>query len=349
MNDVVQGNPPTILTKHPSQQWLDSNREATLDPELRVIDPHHHFSEHWGGYGLEELLADTGAGHRVDATVYIQCGWQYRETGPEHLRPIGETEAVVRLAEQARAAGAPTNVAAGIVGFADMLLGARVDDVLHAHIEAGKGRFRGIRMAGSRHASFQHGVLARPPEGLFADTRFRQGVRTLAKLGLSFDAWVYHTQIQDVIDLARAVPEATIVLDHVGGILGVGAYQGRRQQAFAEWQPMMAPLAACPNVVVKIGGYGTAIFGYDRLSDAQAPSSETLANEWRPSVETVIEHFGAQRCMFESNFPVDRMSASYHTVWNAFKRLAGNASEAEKRALFSETAARVYRLNASHG
>ncbi|RKP57646.1 amidohydrolase family protein [Pararobbsia silviterrae] len=345
MNDVTQVEPPRLETLHPSPAWLASHREPVLDPDRAIIDPHHHFSHHWGGYGLRDLLDDTGAGHRIEATVYVQCGWTYRETGPELLRPLGETEAVVALAEQARAQYAPTRVAAGIVGYADLRIGRAIEPVLHAQIEAGQGRFRGVRVAASRHPSFQHGVLGRPPEGLYAEPAFREGVRCLGALGLTFDAWIYHPQIPDVVELAHAAPDTTIVLDHVGGILGVGDYAGRRDAAFAEWRASIGALAACPNVVVKIGGYGTRVFGYDHLAQAEAPSSERLAQDWRPSVETVVELFGASRCMFESNFPVDRASASYATVWNAFKRLAAHASDAEKDALFRGTAQRIYRLD----
>lgn len=335
-------DPPLLQTRHPDAAWLRHAPEPVLEPERRILDPHHHFSHHWGGYGLDDLLRDTGAGHRIEGTVYVQCGWEYRTTGAPRWMPLGETDAVVALAEAARARGAATDVAAGIVGYADLREGDAIEDVLLAQIDAGKGRFRGIRQAAARHEAFKHGVLPRPPAGLFADNAFRAGVRQLAKLGLSFDAWVYHTQLQDVIDLARAVPDATIVLDHIGGLLGVGPYAGRQQFAFDEWRPMLAPLAACPNVVMKIGGYGTTVYGYDFISQPAPPSSTTLAAAWRPSVEAVIEAFGADRCMFESNFPVDRASASYATVWNAFKRLATQASEAEKADLFYNTAARTY-------
>ncbi|SDR48201.1 Predicted metal-dependent hydrolase, TIM-barrel fold [Paraburkholderia fungorum] len=341
---AVHNNPPLLQTHSPSAAWLGSAQEPALDPQRRIIDPHHHFSHHWGGYGLDDLLRDTGAGHRIESTVYVQCGWEYRQSGDEMMKPVGETDAVVRLAEAAKARGANTDVAAGIVGFADLLLGDAVEPVLGAQIDAGKGRFRGIRFAASRHESFQHGVLPRPPVGLYANNAFRAGVRQLARLGLTFDAWVYHTQLQDVIELARSVPESTIVVDHIGGLLGVGPYAERQKAAFDEWLPLLAPLAACPNIVMKIGGYGTTVFGYDFISQPNPPSSATLADAWRPTVTEVIETFGASRCMFESNFPVDRASASYATVWNAFKRLAVDASESEKQDLFYNTAARTYRI-----
>jgi len=343
----LEEQPPLLPTRHPGAAWLASAPEAPLEPGRRIIDPHHHFSHHWGGYGLDDLLADTGSGHKIEATVYVQCGWEYHTSGDERMRPLGETAAVVRLAEAARSRGAAVDVAAGIVGYADLLLGDAVEDVLAAQIETGKGRFRGIRFAASRHESFQHGVLARPPLGLYSDKAFHAGMRRLAAFGLSFDAWVYHTQLDDVIALARAVPETTIVLDHIGGLLGVGPYAGRSPMAFDEWRAFIAPLADCPNIVMKIGGYGTTVFGYDFVSQSAPPSSAVLADAWRPTFETVLDAFGASRCMFESNFPVDRASASYGTVWNAFKRLAADASETEKADLFYDTAARTYRIGAA--
>ncbi|WP_260986097.1 amidohydrolase family protein [Bordetella genomosp. 13] len=325
-------------------RWYAAPPERAIEPGRRIIDAHFHFSDHWAGYGLDDQLRDAATGHRIDATVFMQVGWKYRTDGPEHLRPVGETEAVVSLAEQAASREAGTRVAAGIVGYADLRLGDAAAEVLEAHVEAGKGRFRGVRCSAARHESFRFGVLPRPPVGLYSEPAFRAGLRRLAAMDLVFDAWIYHPQLQEVIDLARAVPEATIVLDHVGGILGAGAYAGRRDEAFAEWLASIRTLASCPNVVVKIGGYGIATFGFQSERLPEPPSSAVLAEHWRPSAEVVIEAFGANRCMFESNFPVDRSSGNYSTVWNAFKRIAAHATEGEKDDLFAGTAARVYRI-----
>ena len=332
-----------IVHRQPSAAWLKSSEEPALDPELPIIDAHHHFSEHWGGYLPADLLED-GAQHRIDATVYIQCGWQPRGDGPEALRAVGETEAVVRGADEANRAQSRTRVAAAIVGYGDLRLGSAVDAVLQAHLEAAPDRLRGIRNSGAWHARFRHGVLPRPMAGLYSDPSFREGYARLARHRLSFDAWVYHTQLGEVCDLACAFPDTPLVLDHVGGILGVADYAGRPDLALAEWLPEMRRLAACPNVVVKIGGMGTAVFGFEFAARPQAPTSAVLAEAWRPVVERTIELFGADRCMFESNFPVDRSAASYGVVWNAFKRLAAGASERERASLFHGTAARVYRI-----
>lgn len=345
---AIDDDPPVLAAPQLDPAWFAAATEPILDPGRRIIDGHFHFSEHWGGYGLDDLLRDTASGHRVEATVFIQCDWRYRTDGAEPMKPVGETEAAVQFAEQAQARGARTAIAAAIVGFADLRLGAAVDDVLIAHREAGKGRFRGVRYVCARHEAFRHGVSARPPAGLHAEARFREGVRRLGSHGLTFDTWVYHTQLEEVLDLARAVPGTTIVIDHLGGLLGVGPYAGRPQEAFEQWRRLIKPLAACPNVVMKIGGYGIATFGH-RFPDLPAPpSSSALAEIWRPSADTVIDAFGTRRCLFESNFPVDRACGHYATVWNAFKRLASGASETEKADLFYDTAARVYRIGADH-
>jgi predicted TIM-barrel fold metal-dependent hydrolase len=318
--------------------------EEILEPELPIIDCHHHLSEHWGGYLLPELLSDTSSGHAIESTVYIQCGWQYRLSGPETLQAIGETEAVVALAEIAANSNAPTKIAAGIVGYADLRLGEGVDAVIDAQITASKGRLRGLRNSAARHPEFKHGVLPRPMPQLYADAAFRRGYARLEQYGLSFDTWIYHTQLSEVVELAAAFPDVPLILDHVGGLLGAGPYQGRRAEAMREWLPLMQQLAEYPNVVVKLGGLGTTVCGFDFCLRATPPSSLELADAWRPIFDPVIKLFGPQRCMFESNFPVDRAAASYAVVWNAFKRLASGASAEHKAMLFHDTAARVYRL-----
>ncbi|SEB08101.1 amidohydrolase [Variovorax sp. YR216] len=347
--DAITSSPELRLVQHrqPDAEWLLASREEAIEPALEIIDAHHHFSEHWGGYMPQDLLED-GAGHNFIATVYIQCGWQYRATGPDALKPVGETEAVVEVTRECAWPSARTRVAAAIVGYADLRLGAAVDEVLEAQRAAGQGRFRGIRNSGAFHAGFRHGVLPRPMPGLYADRAFREGYARLSRHGLSFDAWIYHPQIDEVVDLARAFPDTPLVLDHIGGILGVADYEGRPDLAWREWLPSMKRLAQCPNVSVKIGGLGTAVFGFDFASRPSPPGSLELANAWRPMVETTLELFGTERCIFESNFPVDRSSASYGVVWNALKRLAAGCSAQEKRMLFRDNAARIYGIELVH-
>lgn len=332
-----------IAHRQADRAWLAASREEALEPELPMVDAHHHFSEHWGGYMPDDLLADI-AGHRIRATVYVQCGWGYRPEGPEALRPVGETESVVAVTREVNLRQRETRVAAAIVGYADLHLGGAVDEVLAAQIAAGDGRFRGVRNSGAFHPDFKHGVLPRPMQHLYADPAFREGYACLERHGLSFDAWVYHTQLEDVLELATAFPRIPLILDHIGGPLGVAGYQGRQDAALQEWLPWMKSLAQCPNVSVKLGGLGTAVFGFDFASRPEPPSSQALADVWRPVFDPVLELFGLERCMFESNFPVDRSSAGYGVVWNALKRMASGATIEQKKMLFHDNAVRLYRI-----
>jgi L-fuconolactonase len=332
------------------QGWLDRCKEPILEPELPIIDPHHHLWDRPGWrYLLDELLADTGTGHNIIATVFVQARAMVRATGPEELRPVGETEFVNGVAAMS-ASGiyGKTKVCAGIVGHADLTLGSRVEPVLAAHIRAGGDRFRGVRhiTAWDGDDSIRNAAYS-PPPGLLADKAFREGFAVLAGLGLSFDAWLYHPQINELADLARAFPRAKIVLNHVGGPIGIGVYAGKRKEVFAAWAASIAALATCPNLCVKVGGLGMRMGGFGFHENAEPPSSETLAAAWRPYVETCIETFGPSRCMFESNFPVDKGSYSYPVFWNTCKLLAKAASHTEKADLFAGTAARFYRLDFS--
>ena len=326
--------------------WLAQVTEDILEPALPICDPHHHLWDHPGRrYLLDELLADTGSGHNVVSTVFVECMSMYRAAGPEPLRPVGETEFVNGVAAMSASGGyGPTRVAAGIVSFADLTLGERVGEVLDAHMAASP-RFRGIRHAAGWDASPDvRNSHTNPPPGLMADARFRRGFAELARRGLSFEAWCYHPQIDEVTALARAFPGATIVLDHFGGPLGIGPYAGRRAEIFAAWKASMRALGACPNVVAKLGGLVMPLngFGFHR-ADRPATSSE-LVETTRDYYLHAIDSFGPTRAMFESNFPVDKASCSYAVLWNSFKRLTAGFSAADKAALFHDTAARVYRV-----
>jgi predicted TIM-barrel fold metal-dependent hydrolase len=328
--------------------WLARRVEDILEPGLPIVDPHHHLWERpdWV-YMLDDLLADTNSGHNIVATVFVQCRSMHKASGPEAFRPVGETEFVNGVAAMSASGGyGPAKICAGIVGHVDLLNGEASRDVLEAHIRAGGGRFRGIRHITAYDAdpSLMNPAYA-PPPGLMFDETFRKGFATLAPLNLSFDAWFYHPQIDDLTALARAFPGTAICLNHVGGPLAIGAYAGRRDEIFATWSASIKALAACPNVVVKLGGLAMRINGWDFHEQADPPSSQALAAAWKPYVETCIEAFGAARCMFESNFPVDKGSYGYPVFWNACKLLAKGASAAEKTDLFSGTAARFYRLD----
>lgn len=327
--------------------WLASRTEPALDPGLPIIDAHHHLWDRPGWrYMLDDLVADIdGCGHRIVATVFVQCQTMYRADGLEAMRPVGETAFVAGVGKEALRRGRDA-ICAGIVGHADLRLGAAVDAVLEAHIEAADGRFRGIRhiTAADPDPAMSNPLSAVPP-GLMADRAFREGFARLRHHGLSFDAWLFHPQLDELADLARAFPDTPIVLDHLGGILRIGAYAGRDEAEFPRWQAAIGRLAACENVVVKLGGMGMRINGFGFEQVAEPPSSEALAAAWRPWMQVCLDEFGAARCLFQSNFPVDKGSYGYGVGWNAFKRLAAGASDAERAALFAGTARRVYRLD----
>ncbi|WP_422000663.1 amidohydrolase family protein [Reyranella sp.] len=329
--------------------WLAKGAEPALEPALPIVDPHHHLIDRpeSGTYLLPDLLADISeGGHNVVATVYLEWLSMYRADGPEAMRPVGEVEFANGVAAMSASGGyGRPRVCAGIVGHADLALGDAVAPVLEAMVAHGGGRFRGIRYISSFDPDqAQWGATAVRPVDLLRDARVREGFARLAPLGLSFDAWAYHTQLGDVVDLARAFPGTTIVLDHVGGPIGLGRFKGQREAVFADWRAQIRALGGCPNVHVKLGGMGMKMFGFDFHEGATAPGSERLAAAWRPHVETCLEAFGTKRAMFESNFPVDKGSYGYGVYWNACKRLAAGMSAAEKADLFHDTANRVYRL-----
>jgi L-fuconolactonase len=333
----------------PDDAWLaKQENELILEPALPIIDTHHHLWDRNGWtYLLPELLADLNTGHNVVATVFEECRSMYRADGAVEMRPVGEVEFVAGIAAMSASGGyGPIKVAQDIVGYADLALGDRVEPVLEALIRAGGGRFSGVRYSVGYDADPTIGN-SRPNSAphMYARPKVRTGVARLAAHGLLLDAWCYHPQLTDVIALARAVPQATIVMCHVGGVLGYGTYAGKKDEIHAEWRASMAELVTCPNVSVKLGGMlnrGAAL-NFRELSTP--PNSAAWAAAWRPYVEPCIELFGAERCSFESNFPVDKMGTGYATLWNAFKRITAGCSSTEKLALYSGTAKRLYRLD----
>ncbi len=344
--------PDPLLT--PSRQvavrpeWLAQTVEAILDPSLPIIDPHHHLWDHpQERYLLDDLLADTASGHDIRATIFVQCGAMYRAEGPEELRSLGETEFVTGAAAMSASGKyGPTRACAGIISMADLTLGDAVAPVLEAHLAIAGPRFVGVRNRTAWHPSPEiRSNLVSPPPGPLEHPAFHAGARRLAAMGLSLDVWAYHTQMPAVLALARAVPELRLVVDHVGGPLGVGPYAGRRTEVFPEWRRDMLALAALPNVNVKLGGLAMQVGGFNFHHQPKPPGSAALAEAWKPYMEPCIEAFGVNRCMFQSNFPVDKGMCSYPVIWNAFKRLAAGASATERTALFSGTAARHYRLD----
>ncbi len=338
------GNSSNYLAVRPD--WLTRHQETILDPGLPIVDAHHHFYDRPGWtYLVHDYLADTRSGHNIRASVYMQAQTRYHPDGPGPLRPVGETAYVVQATRATQATG-QTQLAKGIVGHANLRHGSAVRAVLEAHLIAGQGRFKGIRhlTAWDADASLLN-PLSAPPPGLLMDTAYRQGVAELAPLGLCYDAWLFFPQLPELIDLAKAFPHTTIIVNHCGGVVRIGPYQHQQQQVFEAWSKSMHALAQLPNVNVKLGGLGMRINGFDFEKGQAPPSSAQLALRWKPWIETCIAAFGANRCMFESNFPVDKASYSFATGWNAFKRLSAGASAAERQALFEGTASRVYRLD----
>jgi predicted TIM-barrel fold metal-dependent hydrolase len=335
------------LYADPREDWLALHTEDVIDPERKIVDPHHHLWDRGGQrYLIEEMAADIATGHNVVATVYVDCRSMYRMKGPEAFRPVGEVEFANGVAAMSASGGyGPAVICAGIVSHVNLLLGEAARAVLEAEIAAGNGRFRGIRHSSAWDADPNvAGMYATRPQGLLLDSTFRKGFACLAPLDLSFDAWLFHPQIGELADLARAFPDTRIVLDHCGGPVGIGSYADRREEIFATWKGSICDIARCPNVVVKLGGLAMRLLGYDFHEREKPPSSEQAAAAWRPYIETCIEAFGPDRCMFESNFPPDKGQCSYQVIFNAFKRIAAQYSETEKTALFAKTATDVYWL-----
>jgi L-fuconolactonase len=334
-------------------EWLAKRAEEPLESEQLIVDSHHHLYDRPDQrYLLDDYLADLHSGHDVRATVFVQARAMYRTSGPEEMRAVGETEYASEIATRSVSGGRhDVQVCAGIIGYADLKLGDRVRPVLEAHLGAGGGtegeggRFRGIRHIAAWDRDPATLNPAYPTtEDMLDSAQFRAGFAHLAPLNLSFDAWLYFHQIPRLTDLARHFPDVPIVLDHCGGILGVGRYDGQRGEVFTAWSGALRKLATCPNVMVKIGGLGMQLSGFGFERRPFPPSSRELSEAWRPWVETCIEIFGSRRCMFESNFPVDKASYSYVIGWNAMKRLTAGASSEQKEDLFWRSAARFYRL-----
>ena len=310
---------PLLLHPAPRPDWLAARAEPIIDPELPIIDPHHHLWDRNGGYLLDDLLADLATGHNILSTVFLQCGYAHRADGPEAMRPVGETEFVAGVAAEAARRSCPTRVCEGIVGHADLLLGDAVAPVLEAHIAAAGGRFRGIRHITASSGFFDASV-APPPPGLMADPRFHAGFARLHGYGLGFDAWLYHPQIDELTALARMFPETSVVLDHVGGPLGVAPYAGKRHETFADWRAAMQRLAACPNVSVKLGGLAmlttgfafhesrpAAEFARSRGSVAPVPGDEHRAV--RPAALHVRKQFSGGQGHVQLPRAVERLQA----------------------------------------
>ena len=325
--------------------WLALTEEAVVEPELPIIDPHHHLWERPANtYLLDNLVADT-SGHNVRQTVFIECTSMYRSDGPEELRVVGETEFVEGVANASAARGADeVRACTGIVGTANLQLGDAVASVLEAHLKASPTRFRGIRHRAAWNALEELHVRATSPEHVLLDPKFREGYAQLERYDLTFEGWLYHPQIAELTDLARAFPNTTIIFNHLGGPIGIGPYAGRQDEIFEAWKPAISELAQEQNVIAKVGGIQMPVNGFGWDERERPPTSDELLDANRRWYEHTIEAFGPDRCMFESNFPVDKASCSYDVLWNQFKKLTASYSAEERAAMFHDTAARVYRL-----
>jgi len=340
-----------MTARSKNHDWLAQTVETALEPDLPICDPHHHLWDQntartAARYLIDEIVADVSAGHNIVSTVFIECGAMFKQDGPEAMRPIGETEFVNGIAAMS-ASGlyGKTRIAAGIIGTANLRLGDGVAAVLDAQIAAGGGRFRGIRLGAAWDPNDSvPSHRTKPGQGLLLRDDFRVGFKHLAPRKLTFEAWLYHHQIPDVTSLARAFPGTTIILNHFGGPLGIGPYAGHAKDIYAEWRKSITELATCSNVVAKLGGINMEINGFGWHERSRPPGSQELCDATRHYYEFTIEKFGVDRCMFESNFPVDMASCSYTVLWNSFKRLTAGYSAADKAKLFHDTAARIYRL-----
>ena len=331
------------------EAWLKQVIETVREPDLPICDPHHHLWDYPGQrYMLDEMLDDVGSGHNICSTVFVECGSMYSADVLGPMNTVGETEFVQGIAAMS-ASGQYGNsrIAAGIVAHVDLCLGADVETILRAHIAASPNRFRGVRHASGWHSSNAlKNSHSNPPPSLMLDDAFRQGLAVLGALDLTFDAWCYHGQLPEFVRLARALPDVTLILDHFGGPLGVGPYAHKKDAVFATWQENIAPLRECHNVFFKLGGINMKANGFNWHKRPLPPTSDELVDKTGRYYEYCIQQFGSERCMFESNFPVDKESCSYQVLWNTFKKLSQSMTAQDRANLFHDTAVKVYKLAA---
>jgi len=328
----------------PDDGWLATLKEEVLEPELPIIDPHHHLWVRNGyTYLMPELASDMASGHNVVATVYAECHSMYRADGPEEARALGETEFVRGQAAMSASGGFGTARACeAMFGNVDLTLGAAAEPLLEQHIDASGGGFRGVRLSSGWHEDSQISNVGER-SGLLLDSKVNEAITVVGRMGLSLDCWLYHTQLDEVGQLADAHPELTIILNHVGSPILGGPYRGKNDEVFAEWKAAIRRVSERHNVFVKLGAMPIRMPSYDG-DRTLPPSSQEVAAAWRPWMETCIEAFGPERSMYESNFPVQKRWCSYQVCWNAFKRISAGASASEKADLFAGAAARAYRL-----
>lgn len=336
---------PTFVPRMAARdEWLAQVQEEIIDPDREIVDPHHHLWDRSGIlYEMEHLWADTGSGHNIVETMFIECRAYYTPEPDEPMRPVEETRRIAEMAMAGRDFKDRSQLT-GIIAHAD-LTHPDLDAVLDAHKTAGQGLFKGIRHAGARDPEPEFlAIPGRGAEGQYAEPAFRKGVARLGELGLTYDTWQYHHQLPAFTDMARAVPGTTLVLDHFSTPLGIGRFKDKRAEIFAQWQDDIAALAECPNVIVKLGGMAMVDNGWSWHERDLPPNSDEFVEVMAPWYHHTIACFGPERCMFESNFPVDRISISYPVLWNGLKKIAAEYDEAAQIMMFAETARRVYGL-----
>ena len=340
---AAQREKKTMGQSVPDEAWLAQVVEEALEPDLPIVDPHHHLWVRSGAaYLVPEFAADLASGHNVVSTVYAQCHSMYRQDGPAELRSLGETEFVAGCAAMgASGAFGPARICEAMFGEVDLTLGERARPLFEQHLERSGGRFRGVRYSTAWDASERINNVA-PRQHQLVEPEVLAAAGVLADMGLSLDCWLYHPQLDDICTLAAQHPGLTIILNHTGVPILGGPYRDKRDQVFEDWKQGMAAVAAHANVYLKLGALPILrAAGADR---SIPPGSAEVAAAWKPWMDYCIETFGPARCMFESNFPVQKLWSSYAVTWNAFKRIAAGASAGEKQALFEGAARAAYRL-----
>jgi L-fuconolactonase len=335
--------------------WLNQTIEETIEPDLPICDPHHHFWDYrferipYQRYLLDELINDTSSGHNITSTVFVEARSMYNLSSSDNFKTINEVEFVNGLsAASASGLYGKTKAATSIVGHANLNLGKKVEPVLEALIAASPSRFKGVRhtITWDNNPEIENNPMYKSSEQM-SSSSFLEGAQVVSKLGLTFESWMYFHQLPQLLNLAKTVPDLPIIINHVGGLIQIGPYSNQRQEVITIWKKNITELAKCPNVVIKLGGLGMPVTGHDwHLRNIPVGSIE-LANDMAPYLDFCIDKFGPSRGMFESNFPVDKVSFSYNILYNAFKIYSKNYSQSERASLFHNTAAKIYSIKES--
>ena len=282
--------------------------------------------------------AMDAAGLPITHVVHVEAEWRDREG----LGPVGETRWLNDLF-----VGSAIKLG-GIVGFVE-LERADAADLIAAHKQA-SARFAGVRQMLA--FDLDQGIMRFCPRPyLSRDSHWLKGLSLLEQHHLSFDAWFFHHQLDELVVLAKAFPGITFVLDHMGTPIGVGgqfASYGRTESArdvtLRTWQMHLHELAELPNVMVKLSGLFMPVVGWGYEHRDTPPTQEELLNTAGPLFDFVLQTFGVDRCMFASNFPMDKVSLSLSQLYQFYGALVAHYPEESRRKLFHDNAARIYRI-----